>query len=114
MEWTAGPIPWNQGAKGKQGKELVVKFSSGLASAGIYYTDSNGREMLKRQRDGRGPSYPPFVINEPVAENYYPVNSAISLDDGKTEMAVITDVTMGGGTSLHEPSHPCGEYFHSA
>ena len=49
-------------------KELVVKFSSGLASAGVYYTDSNGREMLKRERDARGPSYPPFVINEPVAE----------------------------------------------
>jgi alpha-mannosidase len=70
VEWTAGPIPWNEGPKGKQGKELVVKFSSGLSSEGVYYTDSNGREMLKRKRDARGPSYPPFVINEPVAENY--------------------------------------------
>ena len=41
VEWTAGPIPWNQGATGKQGKELVVKFSSGIASAGTFYTDSN-------------------------------------------------------------------------
>jgi alpha-mannosidase len=76
----------------------VVKFSSGLASKGTFYTDSNGREMLKRQRDARGPSYPPFVINEPVAENYYPVNSMISLDDGKVEMTVVTDVTMGGAS----------------
>jgi hypothetical protein len=83
--------------------------------------------MLKRQRDARGPSYPPFVVNEPVAEvrappasrivswsthaaalcapltrgrargggqNYYPVNSMISLDDGKTEMAVVCRVVI--------------------
>ena len=98
VEWTAGPIPWNEGPKGHQGKELVVKFASGLASDGVYYTDSNGREMLKRKRDARGPSYPPLVINEPVAENYYPVNSMISVDDGKNELAVVTDVTMGGAS----------------
>jgi hypothetical protein len=49
--------------------------------------------MLKRKRDARGPSYPPFVINEPVAENYYPVNSMIALDDGKNELAVSTQAT---------------------
>tara|TARA_B100000519_G_C13931315_1_gene291560 strand:+ start:27 stop:239 length:213 start_codon:yes stop_codon:yes gene_type:complete len=68
--YPAGPIPWNEGPKGQQGKELVMKFSTDLASDGVYYTDSNGREMLKRKRDARGPSYPPLVINEPVAENY--------------------------------------------
>ena len=66
----------------RTGKELVVKFSSGLASAGTFYADSNGREMIKRQRDQRGASYPPLVVNEPVAGNYYPVNSLLSLDDG--------------------------------
>jgi alpha-mannosidase len=80
------------------GKELVVKFSSGIASKGVFYTDSNGREMAKRVRDARGPSYPPFHINEPVAENYYPVNSMLSLDDGSVELAVITDVSMGGSS----------------
>eukprot|EP01052_Picozoa_sp_SAG31_P048012 SAG31_NODE_9856_length_1220_cov_0.967886_2_plen_318_part_01 len=47
VEWTAGPIPMT-GHKGQQGKELVLKFSSGLESKGTFYTDSNGREMLKR------------------------------------------------------------------
>jgi len=37
-------------------------------------------------------------VNEPVAGNYYPVNSMISLDDGEVEMAVVTDVTMGGSS----------------
>jgi len=81
-----------------KGKEVVVKFNSALQSDKVFYTDSNGREMVKRVRDARGPSYPPFEINEPVAENYYPVNSMISLDDGKTEMAVVTDVSMGGSS----------------
>lgn len=80
------------------GREIVLQFSSGLASKGTFYTDSNGREMVKRVRNARGPSYPPLEVNEPVAGNYYPVNSMISLDDGKTEMAVVTDVSMGGSS----------------
>lgn len=75
-----------------------MKFTSGLASKGTYYTDSNGREMVKRVRDQRGPSYPPLVVSEPVAGNYYPVNSMLSLDDGKAEMTVVTDVSMGGAS----------------
>ena len=83
------------------GKEVVMKFASGLASKGAFYTDSNGREMVKRVRDQRGPSYPPLVVSEPVAGNYYPVNSMLSLDDGSSEMVVVTDVSMGGA-SMHD------------
>ena len=54
--------------------------------------------MILRERNKRGPSYPPYEVNEPVAGNYYPVNSLISLDDGDVEMAVVTDVTMGGSS----------------
>eukprot|EP01052_Picozoa_sp_SAG31_P014474 SAG31_NODE_901_length_11133_cov_9.476799_9_plen_718_part_00 len=62
VEWTAGPIPWNEGAENKTGKvrsltavavlagadarvaprcyqELVVKFGSDLDSQGTFYTD---------------------------------------------------------------------------
>eukprot|EP01050_Picozoa_sp_SAG11_P015373 SAG11_NODE_1987_length_3961_cov_3.562662_3_plen_185_part_00 len=111
----------------KSGKELVLKFASGLKSASRFYTDSNGREMVKRVRNARGPSCeshihllkllnhelalqaegtgvftdPAYIIGEPVAANYYPVNSLISLDDGTTEMAVVTDCTMGG-TSMKD------------
>ena len=35
----------------------MLKFNSGLESHGTYYTDSNGKEMVKRQRDARGPSH---------------------------------------------------------
>eukprot|EP01052_Picozoa_sp_SAG31_P076210 SAG31_NODE_35474_length_322_cov_1.578475_1_plen_58_part_01 len=37
-------------------------------------------EMVKRQRDARGPSYPPYVVGEPVAGNYYPVNGSQHFD----------------------------------
>jgi hypothetical protein len=30
-----------------RGKEVVVKYSSGLQSEGTWYTDSNGKEMVK-------------------------------------------------------------------
>ena len=80
------------------GKEVVLKVGTGLASKGVFYTDSNGREMVKRMRDQRGPSYPPLVVNEPVAGNYYPVNSLISVDDGTHELAVAIDTSMGGSS----------------
>ena len=46
----------------------------------------------------RGPSYPPLNVTEPIAGNYYPVNSMISLDDGCAEMAIVTDVAQGGAS----------------
>ena len=70
IEWTAGPIPIDGSYDDLRGKELVLKVSSDIASDGVFYTDSNGREMIKRKRDARGPSYPPLVVNEPVAGNY--------------------------------------------
>ena len=50
-----------------KGKELVLKYSTDLDSAGKFETDSNGREMVPRVRDARGPSYPPYKVEEPVA-----------------------------------------------
>eukprot|EP01043_Picozoa_sp_COSAG02_P051476 COSAG02_NODE_5421_length_4345_cov_3.631653_3_plen_527_part_00 len=95
--WDRQGAPANTGHLGG-GKEIVLKFESAIQSKGTFYTDSNGREMVKRQRNARGPSYPPYQIGEPVAGNYYPVNSLISLDDGKNEMALVVDTTMGGSS----------------
>jgi hypothetical protein len=81
------------------GKEVIVKYTSGIKSAGTWYTDSNGKEMVKRVYNKRGPSYPePYKISEPVAGNYYPVNALMSLDDGKNELTVLTDVSQGGAS----------------
>lgn len=57
------------GRTGVTGKELVLLFNSGLRSNGTWFADSNGREMVKRERNRRGPNYPPYVVGEPVAGN---------------------------------------------
>ena len=81
------------------GKEVVVRYSSGLKSAGTFYTDSNGKEMVQRVYNRRGPSYPhPYNISEPVAGNYYPVNAMMSLDDGTHELAVLVDTSQAGAS----------------
>ena len=101
VEWTAGPIPMGQDwmdQPGHWGKEVVVKYSTGVASERTFYTDSNGREMIKRVRDARGPSYPPLVVSEPIAGNYYPVNAMIAVEDAKSKFVVLTDVTQGGSS----------------
>jgi len=79
---------------------VIVQYSSGLNTDKTFYVDANGREMIKRVVDKRGPSYPPLNVSEPVAGNYYPVNAMIAVEDtaAKTQLAIITDVTQGGSS----------------
>ena len=57
--------------------------------------------MVRSVYNERGSSYPKLEVHEPVAANYYPINSMIAIDDGKSELAVITDVSVGG-SSIHD------------
>ena len=112
VEWTVGPIPqesalWPDvdGKVKPMGKEVIIKYGSGLKTANaqgaaVTYTDSNAREMVKRVFNARGPSYPKLVVTEPVAGNYYPVNALIAVTDesAKTELAVMVDRAMGGAS----------------
>lgn len=65
----------------------------------MFYTDSNGREMLKRRRNYR--SDYEFTIEEPVAGNYYPITSRITLKDEEKniQLSLLNDRAQGG-TSL--------------
>uniref|UniRef100_A0A452DNI4 Lysosomal alpha-mannosidase n=1 Tax=Capra hircus TaxID=9925 RepID=A0A452DNI4_CAPHI len=92
LEWTVGPIPVGDG----WGKEVISRFDTGLATGGLFYTDSNGREILERRRDYR----PTWKLNqtEPVAGNYYPVNSRIYITDGNMQLTVLTDRSQGGSS----------------
>mmetsp|Transcript_90839 Transcript_90839/g.207946 ORF Transcript_90839/g.207946 Transcript_90839/m.207946 type:complete len:1109 (+) Transcript_90839:54-3380(+) len=105
VEYTVGPIPidtpWVKvpaDVTTNWGKEVIIRYDTNISSKGTFYADSNGREMVKRQLNARGPSYPPLNVSEPVAGNYYPVNAMLSLDDGEVELAVLTDVTQGGSS----------------
>ena len=118
LEWTVGPVPldnpWlseedagGEGVAGgssgsvQWGKEVVLRYKSDIQNDGVFFADSNAREMVRRERNKRPSSYPPLVVNEPVAGNYYPVNTMIAINDGSRELAVITDVTQGG-SSMHD------------
>ena len=94
FEWTVGPINISD----KVGKEVIVRYTTDLKNDGVWYTDANGRELLKRVRDFR----PTWNLNqtEPVAGNYYPVNSRIAMQDisTATQFTVLTDRSQGGAS----------------
>lgn len=94
MEWTVGPI----NVSDSDGKEVISRFSTGLSSKGVVYTDANGREILQRRRDHRDTWN--FTNTESIAGNYYPVNSRIYLrDESKNiQFTVLTDRSQGGGS----------------
>ena len=65
-----------------------------------FYTDSNGREILKRVRDFR-PSWK-FEQTEPVSGNYYPINSRMFIRDeiAGTQLTLVTDRSQGGSSII--------------
>ena len=63
---------------GRDGFEVVVLYDvPTLASGGVFHTDSNGRQFVRRVRDERDS----FTLTqedlelEPVSANYYPVTT---------------------------------------
>ncbi|XP_059093937.1 lysosomal alpha-mannosidase-like [Tigriopus californicus] len=92
IEWLVGPIPIGDHV----GKEVVSRFNTQLDTKKTFYTDSNGRQLLKRERNFR----PTWNLNvtEPIAGNYYPINSRIAMNDGKTFVTVLTDRSQGGSS----------------
>ncbi|EDV98984.1 lysosomal alpha-mannosidase isoform X2 [Drosophila grimshawi] len=92
FEWLVGPIP----IEDHMGKEVITRFKSDIESDGIFYTDSNGREMLKRQRNHRETWN--VKLQERVSGNYYPVTTKIALEDTTARMAILTDRAQGGSS----------------
>lgn len=67
-----------------------------------FYTDSNGLEMQERILNYR-PTYEyDLENNQPVSQNYYPINSAISMKDitSKRQFTVMNDRSQGGTSML--------------
>ncbi|XP_026331512.1 lysosomal alpha-mannosidase-like [Hyposmocoma kahamanoa] len=94
-EWVVGPIDVSDDI----GKEFVVKYLTDLANNGEFYTDSNGRQAMKRKLNMR-PQWD-LTVEEPIAGNYYPITNKIYINDEKHKFAVLTDRAQGG-TSLSE------------
>ncbi|CRK93801.1 CLUMA_CG007329, isoform A [Clunio marinus] len=92
FEWLVGPIPVNDNI----GKEIVSRFFTVMKSGGAFYTDSNGREMLKRQRNHRDTWK--LSLKEQIAGNYYPVTTKIAIEDKTHRLAILTDRAQGGSS----------------
>ncbi|KAJ9579723.1 hypothetical protein L9F63_004649, partial [Diploptera punctata] len=94
FEWLVGPIPIEDGS----GKEVITRYSTGIKTGGIFYTDANGKEFLERKKSFR-PTWH-FTTLEPVSGNYYPVTTRIAIKNvtTKEEMSVITDRCQGGSS----------------
>ncbi|CAN9510730.1 unnamed protein product [Ophioblennius macclurei] len=92
LEWTVGPVP----VEDDLGKEVITRLDSSIQTDGFFYTDSNGREVLQRRKDFR----PTWKLrqSEPIAGNYYPVNSRAFIKDDVDQLTVVTDRSQGGGS----------------
>jgi len=68
-----------------------------------FYTDSNGMEMQKRILNHRG-SYTLVVDKmDKVAANYYPITTAISIEDTKSDLVFTVNTDRAqGGTSIEK------------
>ncbi|GMN29058.1 hypothetical protein TIFTF001_002270 [Ficus carica] len=92
IEFTIGPIPTDDSL----GKEVITRLTANMATDKVFYTDSNGRDFLKRIRDYREDW--PLVVTQPVAGNYYPLNLGIYTVDKKSELSVLVDRATGGAS----------------
>uniref|UniRef100_A0A3P8SFH6 Alpha-mannosidase n=1 Tax=Amphiprion percula TaxID=161767 RepID=A0A3P8SFH6_AMPPE len=97
LEWTVGPVPIDDSL----GKEVITRLDTSIQTGEYFYTDSNGREMLQRKKDFR-PTWQ-LKQSEPIAGNYYPINSRAFIKDDVDQLTVVTDRSQGGG-SIHNGS----------
>ncbi|KAJ6646687.1 Lysosomal alpha-mannosidase [Pseudolycoriella hygida] len=94
FEWMVGPIPIDDDV----GKEIVTRFTTDINNNGVFYTDSNGREMIRREINKRGTWN--LQVNEPISGNYYPINAKVILEEGFKRLAILTDRSQGGSSLI--------------
>ncbi|KAJ6792080.1 alpha-mannosidase [Iris pallida] len=70
-----------------------------MATNKTFYTDSNGRDFVKRVRDYREDW--DLQVTQPVTGNYYPINLGTYISDGKSELSILVDRAVGG-SSIHD------------
>ncbi|OWM67548.1 hypothetical protein CDL15_Pgr028411 [Punica granatum] len=92
VEFTIGPIPIDDGI----GKEVTTKITTAMQTNATFYTDSNGRDFIKRVRDFRTDW--DLEVHQPVAGNYYPINLGTYVEDGETELSLLVDRAVGGSS----------------
>ncbi|KAI5057211.1 hypothetical protein GOP47_0027226 [Adiantum capillus-veneris] len=92
VEFVVGPIPLEDNV----GKDVILRFASNINSSGTFYTDSNGRDFIKRTKNYRADWN--LEVNEPVAGNYYPLNLGMYIKDSEIELSLLVDRATGGSS----------------
>lgn len=92
IEFIVGPIPVSD----EIGKEVATQITTTMLTNKTFYTDSNGRDFIKRIRDYR--SDWDMEVNQPVAGNYYPINLGVYIEDDSTELSLLVDRSVGGSS----------------
>ncbi|XP_018570365.1 lysosomal alpha-mannosidase [Anoplophora glabripennis] len=96
FDWLVGGI----NVLDERGREVISKYTAPeFENYNIFYTDSNGREMIRRELNIRS-DYTYNATEDPVASNYYPVTSRILIKDENrdVEIALLTDRSQGGSS----------------
>ncbi|XP_050678230.1 lysosomal alpha-mannosidase-like isoform X3 [Leptidea sinapis] len=91
LEWVVGPVPIGTDL----GKEVVTIFKTNISHNGYFYTDSNGRQMIRRTCINETTSVPQ---KKALCSCFYPVTSRICISSVNTssQMCVLTDRSQGG------------------
>ncbi|CAM8986736.1 unnamed protein product [Rhodiola kirilowii] len=92
VEFIVGPVPIDDGT----GKEVVTKISTEMKTNKTFFTDSSGRDFIKRIRDYRTDWN--LEVNQPIAGNYYPINLGIYTKDKEHELSILVDRAVGGSS----------------
>ncbi|XP_052749154.1 lysosomal alpha-mannosidase-like [Galleria mellonella] len=96
LEWIIGPVPIGTDL----GKEVVSVFTTNITNNGEFFTDSNGRQRMKRSCWNETASQ---QQKKAISACYYPVTSRICIQslNSSIEMCILTDRPQGG-TSYNE------------
>lgn len=88
---------WSHSRDGK-GKEIIIRYNTSVENKGVFYTDSNGRQMIRRVRKHKFGDND--TLSEPIAGNYYPISNKIYMqsDDSHDRFAVLNDRSQGGSS----------------
>lgn len=92
VEWTVGSLPSAQ--------DIILLFESSIETNGVFWTDSNGRQYVKRERGTRS-TFVPATLQpphaNPIARDYYPTTVGAYIEDSgtKEQLSVLTDRAQG-------------------
>lgn len=68
--------------------EIVMRLQTHIDSGNIFYTDLNGLQLIKRRR----------LEKLPLQANYYPVPSAMFIEDANMRLTLLSGQPLGGSS----------------